>query len=139
MLNINPAYLSLSEPVGDLQLSHVRLCDDARFPWLILIPRVEDALELEDLTAEQRALLIEEMVRCGPAVRAVAEALGRPAKKLNTGQLGNVAPYLHLHVVARRPEDACWPGPVWGYGEAERYGEAELATAIRVARDTLGL
>jgi diadenosine tetraphosphate (Ap4A) HIT family hydrolase len=72
-------------------------------------------------------------------VRAVAEALGRPAGKLNVGQLGNVTPQLHVHVIARRPDDAAWPAPVWGFGTAEAYAPAALEAALTAARGALGL
>ena len=87
---------------ADWPLCQVRLQDDARFPWLILLPRVDGAVELNDLTAEQRAALMEEMVRAGERVRALGQAAGRPVDKLNTAALGNVTRQLHVHVVGRR-------------------------------------
>ena len=38
------------------------------------------------------------------------------AAKINVGALGNLVPQLHVHIVARNPGDAAWPGPVWGHG-----------------------
>lgn len=139
MAFIDPAFLGASEALGDLALSHVRLQRDARFPWLILIPRVAGARELEDLAEGERDLLLEEIVAAGGAARAVGEALGSPTPKLNVGQLGNLTPQLHVHVVGRRPDDAAWPGPVWGFGAPEPYAAEDLAVAIREARRALGL
>jgi diadenosine tetraphosphate (Ap4A) HIT family hydrolase len=139
MFEIDAAFSATSHAVGDLALSHVRLHDDARFPWIVLIPRRVRARELEDLAAGERDVLMEEILRAGAAVRAVGEALGRPAAKLNIGQLGNITPQLHVHVVARRPEDAAWPAPVWGFGVAEPYGAPALATALAAGRLALGL
>jgi diadenosine tetraphosphate (Ap4A) HIT family hydrolase len=139
MFEIDPAFLATSEPVGDLALSHVRLQSDARFPWIVLIPRLPEARELEDLAGGERDVLIEEILRAGTAARAVAEALGRPASKLNVAQLGNVTPQLHVHVIARRPDDAAWPAPVWGVGTAEPYAPQALEAALAAARGTLGL
>lgn len=139
MFEIDPAFLATSEALGDLALSHVRLQADARFPWIVLIPRIERARELEDLAAGERDVLMEEVLRAGNAVRAVAEALGRSATKLNVAQLGNVTPQLHVHVIARRSDDAAWPGPVWGVGMAEAYGPQALAAAIAAAKGVLGL
>jgi diadenosine tetraphosphate (Ap4A) HIT family hydrolase len=45
--------------IGDMRLSRVLLMNDARWPWLILVPRREGAVELTDLDADDRALLIE--------------------------------------------------------------------------------
>src|SRR6185503_5086489 len=125
-----------SHPVGELALSHVRLQADARFPWIVLIPRVAAASELEDLADGERDVLMEEVLRAGAAARAVAEALGRPATKLNVAQLGNITAQLHVHVIARRPDDAAWPAPVWGFGVAEPYAPAALDAALAAARIT---
>jgi diadenosine tetraphosphate (Ap4A) HIT family hydrolase len=138
-VQIDPAFLATSEPLGELALCHVRLQADARFPWIVLIPRVEAARELEDLSADQRRLLMDEVLAAGRAVRAVGLALARPVEKLNVGQLGNVTPQLHVHVVGRRADDPAWPGPVWGAGGAAAYGAADLALAIGAARGALGL
>ncbi|HEY2751773.1 HIT domain-containing protein [Phenylobacterium sp.] len=139
MFEIDPAFLATAEPVGDLALCHLRLQADARFPWIVLIPRIQGARELEDLAGGERDVLMEEILRAGEAVRAIAEALGRPAAKLNVGQLGNVTPQLHVHVIARRPDDAAWPAPVWGFGIAEPYAPKALEAALAAARMTLGL
>ena len=69
----------------------------------------------------------------GAGVRAIGAALGRPVEKLNVGQLGNVTPQLHLHVVGRRPDDAAWPGPVWGQGIAQPYTAPLLRAALQAA------
>jgi diadenosine tetraphosphate (Ap4A) HIT family hydrolase len=139
MFKLDPAFAATSQAVGDLALSHVRLQSDARFPWIVLIPRRTGARELEDLAAGERDVLMEEILRAGTAVRAIAGALGRPAAKLNIAQLGNITPQLHVHVIARRPDDAAWPSPVWGFGVAEPYSPAALAAALAAARLSLGL
>jgi len=139
MSPIDPAFIATSEALGDLALCHARLQADARFPWIVLIPRREAARELEDLAPGQRAALLDEVLAAGRAVRAVGEALGRPVGKLNVGQLGNVTPQLHVHVVGRRPDDAAWPGPVWGFGAAVAYPPEALARATAAARTALGL
>lgn len=139
MFELHPDFGPTSTPLGELALCHVRLQADARFPWLILIPRIERARELEDLADGERDVLMEEVLRAGYAVRAIAEALDRPATKLNVAQLGNVTPQLHVHVIARRPDDAAWPQPVWGVGMAEAYTPAAMDAAMRAARGVLGL
>ena len=139
MFEIDPAFLATSEAIGDLALCHARLQADTRFPWIVLIPRVADAGELEDLRPEQRDVLMAEVLRAGAAVRAVAAALGRPATKLNVAQLGNVTPQLHVHVIARRSDDAAWPAPVWGVGVAEPYAAEMLSACLSAARSALGL
>ena len=139
MFTLHPAFVPTSHAVGDLPLCHVRLQADARFAWLVLIPRIADAVELEDITGADRSALVEEVVLAGAAVRAVGQVLGRPVEKLNVGQLGNVTPQLHVHVVGRRADDAAWPGPVWGVGAAEGYAAEALDAAMAAARTSLGL
>ena len=111
-------------PAGHLPLCEMRLMNDARFPWLILVPRRAGARELHDLCPADRAVLMEE----ANAASAVLAAHG--AFKVNVGALGNIVAQLHVHVVARQPGDAAWPGPVWGAGKRQPYdGEAGQALA----------
>ncbi|MGO4408431.1 MULTISPECIES: HIT domain-containing protein [unclassified Brevundimonas] len=124
----DPAFEAGSVFAADWPLCQVRLQDDARFPWLILLPRVDGAVELDDLTPQQRAILTEEIVRAGDVVRALGQAAGRPIDKLNTAALGNVTRQLHVHVVGRRRDDGLWPDPIWG-----RRGATPLAAADRMA------
>jgi diadenosine tetraphosphate (Ap4A) HIT family hydrolase len=138
-MRIDPAFLATSHAVGELPLSLLRLQDDARFPWLVLLPRAEGAREIEDLPEPARVELIGEIVRAGAAVRAIGAALGRPVEKLNVGALGNIVPQLHAHVVGRRADDPAWPGPVWGFGKAEPYGAEALARALAAAKAALGI
>ena len=139
MFELHPAFLTTSGPVGDLGLCHVRIQADARWPWLVLIPRLGGARELEDLSTSARARLMDEVVVAGAAVRVAGQALGRPVEKLNVGQLGNLTPQLHIHVIGRRADDAAWPGPVWGVGGALDYDPMALSIALSAVRDALRL
>jgi diadenosine tetraphosphate (Ap4A) HIT family hydrolase len=134
MFELDPAFLATSAALSQLALCDARLQLDARFAWIVLIPRLEGVVELEDLTAEQGAMLLSEIGAASEAVRRIGEALGRPVEKLNVGHLGNLTRQLHVHVVGRRRDDPCWPGPVWGQGEAASYGAEELASAKAAAR-----
>ncbi len=107
----DPAVAAGSVAAAEWPLCHVRLQDDARFPWLVLIPRRAGLVELEDLEPAARAALMEEVVRAGELVRRMASA---PVDKLNIAALGNVTAQLHVHVVGRRRDDGLWPDPVWG-------------------------
>ena len=130
---LDPAFLASSQPLCDLKLCAARLQSDARWPWVVLIPRKSGVRELEHLSASDRQQLIEETVLAGAAVRAIAAATGRPIDKINVGQLGNVTPQLHVHVVGRRPDDAAWPRPVWGVPGPTAYRSEVLEEAIRAA------
>ena len=127
---VDPGFAAGSVFAADWPLCQVRLQDDARFPWLILIPRVAGATELEDLSAPDRAVLMEETIRAGAIVRALAEAEGRPIDKLNVAAIGNVTAQLHVHVLGRRRDDGLWPDPVWGRGPAEPYDPPARARAL---------
>ncbi len=120
--------------VGDLPLSRVLLMNDARWPWLILVPRREGLVEISDLDAADRALLIEEAARAALFLKAYAEA-----DKINVGALGNVVRQFHLHIVARAIGDVGWPKPVWGHRGARRYEEVAARALIAAARTGLGI
>ncbi len=130
MFKADPAFDPASVVVCDWSLCQVRLQDDARFPWLILIPRRTGLHEIEDLTLEERAALMDEVVRAGEVVRAMGRTVLRPVQKLNVAALGNITAQLHLHVVGRRHDDGLWPDPVWGRGEAVPYGAQALQAAM---------
>lgn len=135
----DPRIAATSEPVAELALCHLRLQDDARWPWLVLLPRAEGATELEHLAPADRARLMEEVVRAGAAVRAAGAALGLPVDKLNVGALGNVVPQLHVHVVGRRSlADPAGAGPVWGAGVAEAYTAERRTPVLEAVRRALG-
>jgi diadenosine tetraphosphate (Ap4A) HIT family hydrolase len=106
--------------VADWPLSRVLLMNDARYPWVILVPRRAGATEMFELSAEDRCVLVEETARAGRQLKALTGAA-----KINIGALGNLVPQLHIHVVARNRDDAAWPGPVWGKGEAVPYAADE--------------
>lgn len=127
---IDPRIVSASLPLVSLKLCEARLQDDARWPWVVLIPRRPGARELEHLGPADRAQLMDEAIAAGAAVRGLGAAAGRPVEKLNLGALGNQVEQLHLHVVGRRGDDPAWPNPVWGVGEAHPYPDGALAAAI---------
>ena len=126
----DPAFDAGSVVVCDWPLCQLRLQDDARFPWLILVPRRAGLHEIEDLTLAERTILMDEVVRAGEHVRSLGQAAGRPVQKLNVAALGNVTAQLHVHVVGRRHDDDQWPDPVWGRGAAMPYGANGLQVAI---------
>lgn len=113
---LHPRLAADTVPVADWVLSRVLLMNDARFEWLVLVPRRRDAVELFDLSETDRRVLIEEIARAGTLLKTVSGAA-----KINVGALGNLVAQLHVHVVARRPGDAAWPGPVWGHSAPVPY------------------
>ena len=96
-------------PLGDLPLSRVLIINDVNYPWLLLVPRRYDAVELIDLNEVERAQLMAEIALASGALKEVTEC-----DKLNVAALGNAVPQLHVHIIARRKTDKAWPKPVWG-------------------------
>lgn len=118
--------------VADWGLSRVLLMNDARFPWLILVPRRAGLIEFDDLALDDQMRLLNEINRAMALLREIA-----PCDKLNIGALGNVVRQLHAHVVARRENDAAWPGTVWGSAAALRYAPAALDGFVQLIRNAL--
>ncbi len=121
--------------VADWHLCQVRLMNDSRYPWVILIPKVEDVSEIHQLADEQQQLLLGESVRLSKAL----EQLFAP-HKLNVAALGNMVRQLHIHHIVRFEDDASFPRPVWGVGDAVPYeAEAlkETVNGLQIALDLL--
>jgi diadenosine tetraphosphate (Ap4A) HIT family hydrolase len=131
--NLDPRLDADSVLIADGPLSQLRLMDDARFPWLVLVPRVPGATEWIDLDGAAQRLLLAEINQAGALLRQHFA----PIDKLNIGALGNIVRQLHVHVVGRREGDAAWPGPVWGSGARRSYG-AQAAALVERLRSSAG-
>ena len=114
-----------SEFVVTLGLCQLRLMDDRRWPWLILVPQRPGIEELFELKPLDQALLTFETNLAAEALKKVTDAT-----KINVGALGNIVRQLHVHVIARHANDPNWPGPVWGFGTREPYGADEKKALI---------
>lgn len=129
---LDPRLAADTSPVASLPLCDVRLMNDARYPWLILVPRQAGLVELADLDDADQVALWREVNRAAAALRQAT-----PCEKLNVAALGIIVRQLHVHVVARNEGDAAWPGPVWGHGTATPYGPAARDALITRLRDAL--
>lgn len=108
--------------IGDLPLCRVLLMNDARFPWLILVPRRAKLHELGDLSVEDGVTLMNEIRLASGVLREVLSP-----DRINVAAIGNLVDQLHVHVVARTVTDPAWPGTVWGHGGgAKHYDEPAL-------------
>ncbi|MCS0503077.1 HIT domain-containing protein [Ancylobacter mangrovi] len=130
---LDPRLEAHSFPVTDLSLCTVRLMDDARFPWLILVPRRPELVELIDLDPSDRATLSAEIDAASRALKAVTNC-----HKLNVAALGNMVRQLHVHVIARFEGDPAWPGPVWGVGERRSHAAPQAMMFGSKLRAALG-
>jgi diadenosine tetraphosphate (Ap4A) HIT family hydrolase len=119
--------------VGDLPLSRVLLMNDANYPWLILVPRNADLIEMIDLNDAEQAQLMREVTLAARALREITAF-----HKLNIAALGNMVPQLHVHIIARFHHDAAWPKPVWGVMPARAYEREALDNLVQALRRKIG-
>ncbi len=132
MFQLHPQLAADSFAVTEWPLCAVRLVNDSRFPWLILVPRQDGLRELHDLSGDELPVLMAEMARASDAL-----ARGFAPDKVNTGALGNVVAQLHVHVIARWRSDPAWPGPVWGAGQPRPYPETEQKAVLAQMSEVL--
>jgi diadenosine tetraphosphate (Ap4A) HIT family hydrolase len=120
--------------IGDLPLSRLLVIRDANYPWLLLVPRRPEAIEIIDLDEVEQAQLMTEVSRAARALKEVTRC-----DKLNIAALGNVVPQLHVHVIARRTGDAAWPRPVWGVVPPLPHDAGEVQNFISALRRKIWL
>jgi diadenosine tetraphosphate (Ap4A) HIT family hydrolase len=120
--------------IGDLPLSRVLIIKDAHYPWLLLVPRRPDIIEIIDLSEVEQAQLMTEICRVARALKDITKC-----DKLNIAALGNLVPQLHVHVIARRAGDAAWPRPVWGVMPALPHDAEEVQNFISALRRKIWL
>lgn len=130
--SLHPQLTQDTVPLGDLPLARVLLANDANYPWLILVPRRPSLTELIDLADNEQARLMEEIAAVARALQAVTRC-----DKLNIAALGNQVPQLHVHVIARRKNDAAWPKPVWGVIPAIAYEDTARENLIAALQSRL--
>lgn len=131
---LDPRLAADGPAVGDLPLCHVRLVEDRRFFWVSLTPRRAAMSEIFDLRPGDRATLMEEIAHVSQVLKDITGCA-----KLNIAALGNMVPQLHVHIIARNPADAAWPGVVFGAGAREPLDEAERASRLQALRARLGV
>jgi diadenosine tetraphosphate (Ap4A) HIT family hydrolase len=120
--------------IGDLPLSRVLVIKDANYPWLLLVPRRDGAVEIIDLAEVEQAQLMTEISRVARALKEVTKC-----DKLNIAALGNLVPQLHVHIIARRSSDVAWPRPVWGAVPPLAHDAAEVQHFISALRRKIWL
>ncbi len=114
--------------LGEFPLCSVLLMNNAKFPWIILVPKRVDMVELMDLSTEDQITLMNEITQTSKIIKETYWP-----DKINVGALGNIVPQLHIHVIARFKTDDAWPEPVWGKG-GKPYTESGAVEAIEILR-----
>ena len=108
MNKVNKSFLKNSHYISDLKLCSVRLIDNCKFPWIILVPKRKNIIDITELNPKDQILLIKEIVYCGKLMKKIFKT-----SKLNIEKIGNIVPQLHIHIIARFKKDSTWPLSVW--------------------------
>lgn len=130
---LDPLIASTSLPLCQIDEFDLRLVNDARYHWLLLIPRIEGVTELHDLTPAMRHQMIEIAAMIGEILSAKTKA-----DKINIATIGNIVPAMHLHIIARHKDDSAWPNPVWGHGAPVPMDEASAIQKQNEIKSWLG-
>ena len=108
MFKINIKLLNSSHHITNLKLCSVRLHDNSKFPWLLLIPKRKNITDMSDLSFKDQILLIKEIIFVSKIMKKLFKT-----SKLNVEKIGNIVPQLHIHIISRKKADSSWPLSVW--------------------------
>lgn len=129
---LDPKLRSDTVDVGEMCGCRLLLMNDARYPWLILVPTQAGLRELHELSDDAFTAVSGAIKNLSLRLQTLTEA-----GKMNIAALGNQVPQLHIHIIARREDDAAWPGPVWGVGAAQPYTEDEKQILVATLQEHL--
>jgi diadenosine tetraphosphate (Ap4A) HIT family hydrolase len=130
--SLDPAIERDSRPLMWLGLCELRVQNDRRWPWLLLVPQRPGIEEIHDLTPLDQAMLSFETTMVAKALKEATRC-----HKINIAALGNKVPQLHVHIIARNPDDTGWPGPVWGLGPAEPWRVEDFHAFVASIKERL--
>ena len=105
---IDNKFLKSSHHVTELKLCSIRLHDNSKFPWVILIPKRNKITDMSDLNSKDQILLMKEIIYVSKIMKKLFKT-----SKLNIEKIGNMVPQLHIHIIARSKKDSSWPLSVW--------------------------
>ena len=117
---INKNFLESSYYIDDLKLCTIRLIDNQKFPWIILIPKRKGVTDITDLSLKNQILLMQEIVYTSKIMKKIFKTT-----KLNIEKIGNIVPQLHIHIIARYKGDLTWPLSVW-VKKGRKYSKKDL-------------
>jgi len=132
MINkVNKNFLKSSHYINDLKLCSIRLIDNQKFPWIILIPKRKSITDISELNSKDQLLLMKEIVYCSKLMKKIFKT-----SKLNVEKIGNIVPQLHIHIIARYKNDSSWPLSVW-IVKGKSYTKEELSYVLNNIRKFL--
>ena len=98
---IDKKFLKSSHHIIELKLCSIRLHDNSKFPWVILIPKKNKITDMSDLNSKDQILLMKEIVHVSNIMKKLFKT-----SKLNIEKIGNMVPQLHIHIIARSKKDS---------------------------------
>ena len=125
VFKINKKFQGNSHHITELKLCSIRLHDNSKFPWVILIPRRKNITDISDLNFKDQILLVKEIVYVSKIMKKLFKT-----SKLNVEKIGNIVPQLHIHIIARSKKDSTWPSSVW-VTEGKKYTKLSLIKIIK--------
>jgi len=125
MFKINKKILKSSYYITELKLSSIRLHDNSKFPWVILIPKRKNITDMSELNSKDQILLMKEIVYVSKIMKKLFKT-----DKLNIEKIGNIVPQLHIHIIARSKKDSSWPLSVWVI-KGKKYSKSSLMKIIK--------
>ena len=125
MNSIDKNFLKDSYYINRLKLCTIRLINNSKFPWIILIPNRKNKTDITDLNSKDQILLMKEIVHCSKLMKKIFKT-----SKLNVEKIGNKVPQLHIHIIARFKKDSSWPLSVWVV-KGKPYAKKALSETIR--------
>ena len=128
MKMVNRKFLKSSFYITDLKLCSIRLFNNEKFPWIILIPKKKGITDITDLKSKDQIILMKEIVFSSKIMKKVFKT-----KKLNVEKIGNIIPQLHIHIIARYNNDISWPFSVWVV-KGKSYSKSELVKTLAKIR-----
>ena len=124
-------FLKSSYHITDLKLCTIRLNDNSKFPWIILIPKRNKITDISDLNSKDQTLLMKEIVYASKVMKKLFKT-----SKLNVEKIGNIVPQLHIHIIARSKKDSSWPLSVWVV-KGKNYSKTALKIIVDKLRKAL--
>ena len=131
MYRINKKFLKSSHHITELKLCSIRLHDNSKFPWIILIPKRKNINDISDLNSKDQLLLMKELVYSSKVMKKLFKT-----SKLNVEKVGNIVPQLHIHIIARYKKDSSWPLSVW-VAKGKTYSAKVLKDVVNKIRIAL--
>ena len=125
---IDKKFFKSSYHITELKLCSIRLHDNSKFPWIVLIPKRNKVTDMSDLNSKDQILLIKEIVHVSKIMKKLFKT-----SKLNVEKIGNIVPQLHIHIIARTKKDSSWPLSVWVV-KSKNYTETALIIMMQKVR-----